>query len=253
MSDLDAVADHLRHARRVLFVTGAGLSADSGLPTYRGVGGLYEEADTPDGLAIEEVLSGGMFRRDPALTWRYILEIERACRGARPNRGHEVMAALQDRAEVVVLTQNVDGLHRAAGSRNVLEIHGRVDRLTCTACDHARDVPDFSGLTFGEGVVRCPECGEVLRPAVVLFDEFLPVGVVARLEEELARGFDVVLSVGTSSGFPYIAAPVVLQVQQGRPAVEINPGRTDVSDVVTHRLVGRAAVILDDLWQRCSA
>jgi len=251
-SELDAVAGLLQAAERVLFVTGAGLSADSGLPTYRGVGGLYDRADTPAGHPIEAVLSGGMFVRDPALVWRYILEVEAACRGARPNRGHEVIAALQDRAEVVVLTQNVDGLHRAAGQRDPIEIHGRIDVLECTACDHREHVADYSALSLHEGVPRCPACGSVVRPAVVLFDEFLPEGAATRLHDELARGFDVVISVGTSSGFPYIAAPVVLQVQEGRPAVEINPGETDVSAVVTHRLAGRAAHVLDELWQRCS-
>ncbi len=253
MSDLDAVAEHLRHAERILFVTGAGLSADSGLPTYRGVGGLYEDAATPEGMTIEQVLSGGTFARDPALVWQHLLHIEQACRGARPNRGHEVIAALQDHAEVVVLTQNVDGLHRDAGSRDVIEIHGHVHRLSCTACSHANVVEDYASLTLDEGVARCPECGGVVRPAVVLFDEFLPPGAISRLEAELDRGFDVVLSVGTSSAFPYIAAPVVLQGRAGRPSVEINPGRTDVSDLVTYRLAGRAAAVLDDLWQRCSA
>lgn len=251
MTGIDEVAEHLRGAERVLFVTGAGLSADSGLPTYRGVGGLYEDADTPEGMPIEQVLSGGMFQRDPALVWRHIVEIERACRGARPNRGHEVMAALQDRAEVVVLTQNVDGLHRAAGSREVIEIHGSVHTLVCTACGCREQVTDYAALS--PGVPRCDGCGGVVRPAVVLFDEFLPDQATARLYAELERGFDVILSVGTSSGFPYISAPLVLQAQRGRVAVEINPGRTDVSDVVTHRLVGRAAPILDELWQRCSA
>jgi len=250
---LDEVAGILRDARRILFVTGAGLSSDSGLPTYRGVGGLYEDADTPDGLSIEMVLSGGTFRRDPALVWKHILEIERACRGARPNRGHEVVAALQERAEVVVLTQNVDGLHRAAGSSDVIEIHGRVDILICTSCSHRAEVDDYAEVAFDGGVPRCPDCEAVVRPEVVLFDELLPETATARLYHELARGFDVVLSVGTSSGFPYIAAPVALQAEQGKPAVEINPSRTDVSYVVTHRLEGRAAPVLDELWQRFSA
>ncbi|MEN0062044.1 MAG: NAD-dependent protein deacylase [Myxococcota bacterium] len=252
-SMMNVVAKQLSEASRILFVTGAGLSADSGLPTYRGVGGLYEDADTPEGMPIEAVLSGSMMQRNPALVWKHILEIERACRGAKPNRGHEVMAALQEQHEVVVLTQNVDGLHRAAGSAHVIEIHGRVDRLVCTVCDYQEDVEDYSGLTFHDGVVSCPQCQSVVRPAVVLFDEMLPDEAMARLRAEVRQGFDLVFTVGTSSGFPYIAAPVYLQVERGRPAYEINPGLTEVSEAVTHRFEGRAAVVLDELWQRSLA
>ena len=115
-AQIDAAAELLAPAQHILFVTGAGISADSGLPTYRGVGGLYDDADTEDGLPIEVCLSGSMFRRDPARTWKYIREIERACRGARPNPAHELIAELErERERVWVLTQNVDGLHVAGG------------------------------------------------------------------------------------------------------------------------------------------
>src|SRR5947209_5837685 len=110
------VVELLRQSRSLLFITGAGLSADSGLPTYRGVGGLYNGRDPEEGLPIEVLLSGDCFAARPELTWKYLLQIERAGRGAKPNRGHEVIAALESRFERVwVLTQNVDGLHRRAG------------------------------------------------------------------------------------------------------------------------------------------
>lgn len=252
-ADLAAVAALLKNAARVLFITGAGVSADSGLPTYRGVGGLYEDADTPEGMPIEAVLSGGMMQRQPALVWKHLLDVERACRGARPNRAHEVMAALQDHLDVVVLTQNVDGLHRAAGSRDVVEIHGSVQTLVCTACEWQTRVSDFADLHFVNGVPPCPSCGSVVRPEVVLFDELLPDGAIDRLRALLTEGVDLVFSVGTTSAFPYIAYPVVHQVDVGKPAIEINPGRTDVSDVVTHRLAGGAAAVMDALWQRSFA
>src|SRR3954464_4114235 len=107
----------LRPGRGLFFITGAGLSADSGLPTYRGVGGLYgDDRPTRHGYAIEEVLSGPMMRRRPEVTWEYLIELERACRGASPNRAHEVIAAMEGHfAAVWTLTQNVDGLHRRAG------------------------------------------------------------------------------------------------------------------------------------------
>ncbi|WP_287366002.1 Sir2 family NAD-dependent protein deacetylase, partial [Thauera sp.] len=120
---LDRVASLLGRARRILFITGAGISADSGLPTYRGIGGLYHDRLTAEGLTIEEALSGEMMALRPDIAWRYIAEIEANCRGARPNAAHRLIAALeQEKPMVCVLTQNVDGLHADAGSRNLIEI-----------------------------------------------------------------------------------------------------------------------------------
>ena len=240
-----ALAELLSDDPATLFVTGAGISADSGLPTYRGVGGLYEDAGTDDGVSIEEALSGPMFRRDPGLTWRHIRQIEEACRGAEPNRAHRVIAALQGRLErVVVLTQNVDGLHARAGSRDRIAIHGTVHDLYCTRCSWAETVPDYAALP---PLPTCPQCESVVRPDVVLFGEMLPPAAIARLEAELTRGFDLVVSVGTSSLFPYIAAPVFLTDQRGGATFEINPGTTEISHVVTHRIRAGAAAALGAL------
>ena len=246
---LDRVAEAFARARSVLFITGAGISADSGLPTYRGIGGLYEDASTEEGFAIEEALSGEMLRERPEVCWKYIHQIERACRGATWNRGHEVLALLEARYDRAwVLTQNVDGFHRRAGSRNVIEIHGDVHKLACTRCGFRQSVEDYAGLTSLPP--RCPDCGAVLRPEVVLFGEALPRAAVATLERELGRGFDLVVSIGTTSVFPYIAAPVVLARRAGRDTVEINPGTTGVSQVVAHRMQHRAAAALDAIWRR---
>ena len=245
---LDRVAGELGRARRVLFVTGAGLSADAGLPTYRGVGGLYDQGGTEDGLPIEQALSGETMAKRPELCWKYIAQVERASRGARPSVGHQVIARLERRVdEVWVLTQNVDGLHRAAGSTHVIDIHGDVHRLLCTRCDYRRTVEDYADLA---PLPRCPECNAVVRPDVVLFGEMLPLGELRRLQDELELGFDVVLSVGTSSVFPYIVQPVVIQARRGGLAVEVNPGRTVVSALVGERLPMRAAVALAELARR---
>lgn len=239
MSDPDPrevaeVADALGRAESVLVITGAGMSAESGLPTYRGLGGLYQDIGTEDGVDIEEALSGPMLRSRPEVTWKYIGQIERACRGARHNRAHEIVAELERKiARVWVLTQNVDGFHRDAGSKNVIEIHGNLRHLECTRCGSTEEVQDYSGLEIPP---RCPSCSGLVRPKVVLFGEMLPGDQIATLERELTRGFDIVFSIGTSSLFPYIAEPVVLARRMGRLAVEINPGRTPVSSVVTHRL-----------------
>ena len=245
-SVIEAVAAVLARSRSVLFITGAGLSADSGLPTYRGVGGLYDDGGTEDGVPIEVALSGEMFARRPELTWKHIHTIELACRDARPNRGHEVLAAFQERLErVVVVTQNVDGFHRQAGSRDVIEIHGDVHALRCTRCDWRDRVADFSHLTFPP---RCPACRAIIRPDVILFGEPLPAGPFAQLEAELQRGFDVVFSIGTSALFPYIARPVLLAKAEGRATVEINPGTTDLSDLVDFRIQAGARNALRALW-----
>ena len=245
---LDRVASLTAAARRILFVTGAGISADSGLPTYRGIGGLYNDGGTVEGLPIEEALSGRTLRRRPELTWKYLSQIERTCRGAAPNAAHRAIAWLEStRGGVTVLTQNVDGLHRAAGSRDVIEIHGTLHRLVCTACAWSADVPDYAALSFPPA---CPACRGPVRPAVVLFGEMLPVAAVERLEALLDAGVDLVFSVGTTSVFPYIAEPVLAARRAGVPTVEINPGDSEVSRVVDVRLRLGAAEALAALRHR---
>ncbi len=236
---LDAVAQLVADARRILFITGAGISADSGLPTYRGIGGLYHQRLTDEGLTIEQALSGEMMQHRPDIAWRYIAQIEAACRGARPNAAHEAIAELErEKPGVWVLTQNVDGLHRAAGSRNLIEMHGTIHRLRCMECPHSRPVPDYSDMSFPP---ECPQCGGLMRPDVVLFGEMLPGREINRLESLLLNGVDLVVSIGTTSVFPYIAGPVWWAQQQGIASVEINPGDTEVSAAVDYRLRCTAA------------
>lgn len=251
-SKLIRVADRVRGARSLLFITGAGISADSGLPTYRGIGGLYNEDDTEEGIPIEEALSGEMLAARPEITWRHILRIEQACRGASYNRGHAVIAELERRCERVwVLTQNIDGFHRAAGSKNVIDIHGDIHRLRCTRCRFRRTVPDYSDIR--ETPPHCPECGAALRPDVVFFGEMLPADKLERLQAELRRGFDAVFTIGTTSVFPYIAAPVLAAQRGGVLTVEINPGSSTVSDRVDVKIAAGAAATLDVLWKMLSA
>lgn len=225
----ESIAEHFRERRRILFITGAGLSAESGLPTYRGIGGLYANAETEHGMAIEVALSGGMFRTRPEITWHYISRLEQAVRGARPNRAHQIIAELEARHEVVVLTQNVDGFHRAAGSTRVIDIHGDCHFLACTHCAHREVREDYAGLEIPP---LCPLCGNVVRPEVVLFDEMLPSEKLRELGREVSRGFDAYFTIGTTSVFPYIAEPIVDAARSGRLSVEINPGLSEVSEIV---------------------
>jgi NAD-dependent protein deacetylase/lipoamidase len=244
--ELERVISYLSSARSVLFITGAGVSAESGIPTYRGIGGLYEGQKTEEGLPIEVALSGSMFQRRPELTWNHIHQIERACRGATFNRAHEILARAESCFERCwVLTQNVDGFHRAAGSKNVIDIHGDIHELRCTRCSFAERVPDYSQLA---PCPSCPKCGAVLRPEVVLFEELLPPAKLALMKRELDRGFDVVFSIGTSSLFPYISGPVLEAAARRRPTVEINPSRTELSGLVGVRLGVGAVAACEALW-----
>lgn len=245
---LHAVADLLSANPEVLFITGAGMSADSGLPTYRGIGGLYEDQRVDEGMPIEVALSGPMFRRRPEVTWRYIKQIEAACRGAGPNDGHRALAALERHLDRVwVLTQNVDGLHDAGGSRNVIPIHGDVHDLHCTRCTWQERVADYADLP---DLPTCPACSAIIRPRVVLFEEMLPDEPIEALHRELAAGFDLVVIIGTTAVFPYIAGPVFQAAREGRPTVEINPGLSEVTEYVEHRIERGAADALTGILQR---
>lgn len=244
--DLRDVARLLSRASSALFITGAGLSAESGLPTYRGVGGLYERAVTDEGIPIEVALSGPMFQRRPELTWRYLSQLERACRAAAPSPAHRRLAALERALpRAWVLTQNVDGLHLAAGSRNVIEIHGNIHRFRCPACGHRQHIPQDDDARTWEP--PCPRCARPLRPDVVLFEEELPRDQLTLYQRELARGFDLLFAIGTTAAFPYIADPVIQAAREGVPTVEINPGETVLSHFVTYRFASPAGVVLEAL------
>ena len=242
------IVARMRTARRLFFITGAGISADSGLPTYRGIGGLYNNQLTEEDIPIEVALSGQMLAANPEITWKYLFQIESACRGAGFNAAHRIIAELQDYCDTVcVLTQNVDGFHRTAGSRNLIEIHGHIHDLSCMNCGYQCTVPDYRGLHIPP---PCPRCGSLLRPDVVLFGEYLPPGATERLYQQLAEGFDLVFSIGTTSIFPYIAAPVLEARRRGIPTVEINPGETAVSQYVEFKLSDGAVASMQRIWNR---
>ncbi len=250
-STLRAAARELSRAKKVLVITGAGMSADSGLPTYRGRGGLYDESLTEDGVAIEEALSAAMLRRRPDLTWKHLLHIAQACEGAKPNAGHHALVAMERHfPQFTVLTQNVDGLHHVAGSKNLIEIHGDLRELRCETCGYQTSMPSPATL---DGPPACPCCASTLRPSIVLFGESLPRQAVTDYETVLRQGVDFVMIIGTSAGFPYIAGPVAQAARAGLPTIEINPARSEVSHLVRYRLPLRAVAALPALWMQAES
>lgn len=238
----------LKKSKSILFITGAGISAESGLPTYRGIGGLYNDRLTKDNIPIEVALSGLMMLQNPEITWNYISEIEKACRGAKYNRAHKIIAQMEQRFERVwVLTQNVDGFHRDAGSQKIVEIHGDIHTVFCTRCHYTIPKANYPELQIPP---KCPECGKIMRPDVVLFGEFLKMERLEQINAELLKGFDIVFSVGTTSVFPYISRPVIEASLKNIPTVEINPSETEVTRYVSYKFPHGAVKVLGDISER---
>lgn len=173
-------------------MTGAGVSAASGLPTYRGVGGLWNTSD------VERYATAAAMATDPIRVWEFFSRLRTQIAAAAPNPAHIAIAQAEGRLRedqrLTVLTQNVDGLHGLAGSRHVVELHGRLHRSRCTRCNYSR--PETLEASPA-ACPQCPICGAVLRPAVVLFDEPLPVDAEWESKRVL-RECDLFLAVGTS-------------------------------------------------------
>lgn len=230
-------------ARRVLFITGAGVSAESGVPTFRGVAAAFPDGRTEEGERFEEVLSLSAFLLEPALPWKYFFRLEQAIRGKQPNPAHFAVARLQSPQRLIcVATQNIDGLHQMAGSAYVLELHGYLPRIICTGCGYREVLATFEGLP---PLPRCRHCGNVLRPDVVLYEEQLPETALSMFLREQRQGFDMVFSVGTTSLFGYVTQPVIEAANSGVPVVEINPEPTLVSSLADYRFAEPAGKVLE--------
>lgn len=243
---VEEIVSILVQSDNILFITGAGISAESGLPTYRGISGLYNNEDTEDGVSIESALSGHMMLKNPKLTWKYIARMEETCRDKSYNRAHEVIAQLEPYfRRVCIFTQNVDGFHHRAGSTNIIDIHGNLLDLYCLRCSHKERVEDYSRLDIPPS---CPRCAGMMRPDVVLFEEMLSTMKLKNLSEEFQKGFDIIFSVGTTSVFPYIYQPVISAYEAGIPTVEINPTLTRISESVHFKISETATKALNTIF-----
>jgi NAD-dependent deacetylase len=213
MADLESVARRIAQAGRLTVLTGAGVSAASGVPTFRGAGGLWRSFRAED-LATPEA-----FERDPRLVWEWYGWRRQRIAACSPNPAHEVLARWSHRPGFTLVTQNVDGLHERAGTHNVLRYHGSIWRLRCAAgC--GRDEWEDLAVPFAD-TPACPSCSALARPAVVWFGEPIP-HEIARAADSASR-CDVFLSIGTSS-LVYPAAGLLHQARaHGAWTVEINP------------------------------
>jgi len=228
---------------RVLVVTGAGISADSGIPTFRGRDGYWRNHD-PKALATV-----GGFKRDPELVWEWYRERRALVRASEPNAAHIAVVQLAHSVpQFLLLTQNVDDLHkrarwngRALDPSSIVQIHGDLFVTRCINCDFSRPESDEDGA----GVPYCPKCGGLLRPGVVWFDEELNPGDERRVDNFLAEGpCDVVLAVGTTAQFDYIVNWAVAAKGDTGQLVEVNPTESELSRHSTQVIRERAAIAL---------
>jgi NAD-dependent deacetylase len=230
------LVNRLREARSLFVLTGSGISSESGLPTFRGVGGLWRTH------RVEELASPDGFARNPELVWTWYNERNAAHRKAQPNAGHYALAQLERHSsDFLLATQNVDSLHLRAGSLNLVELHGSLRTARCTSCTHRRSL-DSSGLRLED--IR-HDCGGYLRPDIVWFGEALPQEAWRRAAEAASRA-DVILVVGTSA-VVYPAAALATSFARGAYVAEINPEQTVISDNVDFSLRATAADALPKL------
>jgi len=225
---------------RVLVITGAGVSAESGIPTFRGKDGYWRNLD-PIKLATPEA-----FARDPELVWQWYRDRRDRISNAQPNAAHEAIANLAHSAdEFLLVTQNVDDLHQRAGlaKAEVVQIHGDIFITKCSRCDFEQRHEQEQN-----GVPRCASCGALMRPGVVWFGEPLPSRETQRVEKFLQRDpCDVVIVAGTTATFGYIIDWALRASRRGGELIEINPEETSLSRFATRLVRGPAAVTLPQI------
>jgi NAD-dependent deacetylase len=227
----------LKHARSIAVLTGAGVSAESGVPTFRGNNGLWKQ------YRAEDLATPGAFARDPKLVWEWYDWRRGLIAQAQPNAGHRALVDLEKRApSFTLITQNVDGLHALAGSRKVLEVHGSIWNVRCTGCrreqiDRRSPLPEIPP--------KC-ECGALLRPGVVWFGEALPPKIWQDAEDA-ARAAELFLLIGTSAVVYPAAGLAQIAKASGARVVEINIAETVLSDAIDEFLLGPSGELLPQL------
>lgn len=231
-------------ARRLTVLTGAGVSAESGVPTFREAQtGLWER------FRPEELATPTAFRRNPKLVWEWYAWRRKLVAKAEPNAAHRALVELEQHVpEFTLITQNVDGLHQRAGSRSVIELHGNLSRTKC----FDEDVVVAEWPETGAVPPRCPRCAGLLRPDVVWFEESLPAEALARAHQASVSS-EVFLSIGTSTLVQPAAGLPFAALAAGATVVEVNPTATPLTGAAHHVLPGPAGEVLPELMRRVAA
>jgi len=217
MKMFDIVAQKLKVSGKIVFVTGAGISQESGIPTFRGKDGYWRKYDPMKLASIDA------FYDDPKLVWEWYEDRRKNILDVKPNEGHFAISQIEEFKDVVILTQNIDGLHQRSGSTNVLELHGSIIRIKCTVCDFTDNITE----NFESLPPKC-KCGSILRPDVVWFGESLPQNIWQSAIKE-ASICDVMIVVGTSLVVSPANTLPVYAKQNGATLIEVNPEETVMS------------------------
>lgn len=226
-----------KEAEKLLFFTGAGISAESGIATFRGKDGLWSK------LKPEELASFDAFMKNPDLVWEWYQYRRDIVENTKPNNGHFAISELEKYYDVNVVTQNVDNLHKRAGSTNIEELHGSIVRNFCIDCGTFYNNPEFES---DNKVPKCKKCGGLIRPDVIWFGENLR-GNAFPNAEKIAQNCDICFVVGTSA-IVYPAAYIPLTAKQfGAYIVEINIERTEMSYQADYSIFGKSGEILPEI------
>jgi NAD-dependent deacetylase len=229
----------IKSAKRVAVLTGAGISAESGIPTFRGTGGYWRNYKAED-LATPEA-----FARDPKLIWEWYAMRMQVCLDAKPNPGHEVVARMESYfPEFLLITQNVDNLHVRAGNTKLLEIHGNIFTARCTSCQKTFKLEEIPKQI----PVLCKYCGALARPHIVWFGETYDMEILRKAREFLLNA-DLIFIIGTSG---QVGVPVQLAseaIKRGAYSIEINPETSTISNQVDMHFANASGEILPEIWQ----
>lgn len=230
----EQIAEKIKNSKKIVFVTGAGISQESGIPTFRGKDGLWRKYD------VMQLATINAFYENPKLVWEWYNERRKGIFAARPNLGHIAIAELEKYADVVVLTQNIDGLHKRAGSSNVFELHGSIIRIKCTVCNYKEERKN----EFEDFPPIC-KCGNILRPDVVWFGEALPEDVWTKAIIH-ANQCDLMIIAGTSLVVTPANTLPIYAKQNNAFLIEVNPEETIMSSEMDYSVRSSSAVSLPE-------
>ena len=230
----EQIAEKIKNSKKIVFVTGAGISQESGIPTFRGKDGLWRKYD------VMQLATINSFYENPKLVWEWYNERRKGIFAAKPNPGHVAIAELEKYVDVTVLTQNIDGLHQKAGSTKVLELHGSIIRIKCTVCNYKEEYrKEF------ENFPPICKCGNILRPDVVWFGESLPQDVWTKAIIH-ANQCDLMIIAGTSLVVsPANTLPIYAKQNNGF-LIEVNPEKTVMSSEMDYFVRSSSAVSLPE-------